>query len=290
MQSQPIRPGVRGRLRLSFEHLDAAGRTVLAVCEQQPPLKVVRAFPLNCGEALVHLHNVSGGVLSGDQLELIVEVGTGACAQLTSTGATRLYRSRIEAPAARQINDVSVGENALLEYLPDELIPFAGSRYRQETRIELAQGAGLFWWETVAPGREARGELFDYESLHLNLDIRAEGRPLALERVKLEPGRRPLASLVRLGPYRYFSSFYICQVGRDAAWWLELERQLAELAQQLTRPSETLWGVSTLPAHGLVVRALSVKGRDIASGLLAFWQAAKQQLYGREAVPPRKVK
>ena len=111
-QSRPSRPVVKGRLRLQFEHRferdGAAGRTVLAACAQRPPLKVVRSFPLEGGGALVHLHNLSGGVLGGDQLELDVEVGPGACAQLTSTGATRLYRSRSEAPTARQINNVSI--------------------------------------------------------------------------------------------------------------------------------------------------------------------------------------
>jgi hypothetical protein len=47
--------------------------------------------------------------------------------------------------------------------------------------------------------------------------------------------------------------------------------------------------VTTLPAHGLVVRALSVKGRAVAPGLLAFWRAAKLRLYGGAAVPPRKI-
>lgn len=286
---QQPRHNVAGRLRLSFERAHDAQQTVLTVCEQRPPLKVVRAFPLNDGGALVHLHNLSGGVLSGDQLELMVEVNPGAYAQLTSTGATRIYRSRAETPPALQTNEIRVREEALLEYLPDELIPFAGSRYRQQTRIELAQGAGLFWWETIAPGRAASGELFDYESLQINLDITTAGRPLALERIKLEPGKRLLASLARLGHYRYFTSFYICRVGWGAKQWLELETRLAELARQLTRPSETLWGVSTLSAHGLVVRALSVKGRDITSGLLNFWRAAKLKLYGQETVPPRKV-
>ncbi|MDT5122201.1 MAG: urease accessory protein [Acidobacteriota bacterium] len=280
---------VRGHLRLCFESDSSTNQTVLASCQQQPPLRVVRAFSLTDGGSLVHLHNLSGGVLGGDYLTLDVEVGCRASAQLTSTGATRLYQSRCEAPTAVQINEIKVGENALLEYLPDALIPFKGSRYRQETRIELAAGAGLFWWEMVAPGREARQEIFAYELLQLKLDIEAAGKSLAQERIKLEPARRPLSSLVRLGHYRYFSTFYICRVGLEAARWLALEKQLTELADELSRDSEILWGVSTLPAHGLVVRALSIRGRAITSGLMAFWQAAKLQLYGQQAIPPRKV-
>ena len=262
---------------------------MLAVCEQQPPLQVVRAFPLENGGSLVHLHNLSGGVLGGDSLKLTIEVGPQAAAQLTSTSATRIYRTRKDASTALQVNEIAVGESALLEFLPDPVIPFAGSRYRQETRIELAAGAGLFWWDTIAPGREARGELFDYELLQLKLDIAAEGKPLALERVSLEPRLRPLSSLVRLGPYRYFSSFYICRVSWETARWLAMEERLAELARRLTRPSEILWGVSALAANGLIVRGLSLNGRGLAPGLLAFWREAKRELYQQEALPPRKI-
>jgi urease accessory protein len=228
-------------------------------------------------------------VLAGDRLALSVEVSSGARAQITSTGATRIYRSKSDMPAALQQTEFSVAEDALLEFLPDALIPFAGSRYRQETRIELASGAGLFCWEIVAPGRDARGELFAYDSLQLKLDVSAAGVPIAQERIKLEPGRRPLSSPARLGHYHYFATFYICRMGFDIAWWLKLESELQELARRLTRPREIVWGVSTLPAHGLVVRALSVKGVAVAPGLFAFWHAARMRLYGQAAVPPRKV-
>jgi urease accessory protein len=190
---------------------------------------------------------------------------------------------------AVQTSDIQVGEGALLEYLPDALIPFAGSRYRQQSRIELAAGAGLFWWEMVAPGRAARGEFFEYEQLHLALHLSAQGKPLAIERMKLEPQCRRLSSLARLGPYHYFCSFYICRVGLEVALWSSLERELSIVAQGLSRPAEICWGVSTLVAHGLVIRALGCQGREIVSGLQTFWQAAKLALYGREAIPPRKV-
>jgi urease accessory protein len=88
----------RGKLRLHFTRDSEHQRTQLIVREQCPPLQVIRAFPLSSGGALVHIHNISGGVLGGDQLALDVEVGPGAHAQLTSTSATRLYRSRPETP------------------------------------------------------------------------------------------------------------------------------------------------------------------------------------------------
>ena len=177
----------------------------------------------------------------------------------------------------------------MLEYLPDPLIPFAGSRYHQHTHIDLAPDAGLFWWETIAPGREARREVFDYKQLQLEAQITSQGRPLAIECMKIEPQQRTPSSLTRLGPYLYFCSFYICKVGLEPDRWLQMEQQLSTLAQELSQPEEIHWGVSTLVAHGLVIRAVSRQGRGIATGLQAFWREAKFALYGQEAIPPRKI-
>jgi urease accessory protein len=253
------------------------------------PLRVIRAFPISQGGALVHLHNLSGGVLGGDGLSLTVNVGPAAYAQLTTTSATRLYRSLPQSLPASQAMNISVDEGGLLEYLPDPLIPFTGARYRQQTRIELAQDAGLFWWEMVAPGRVARDELFAYEMLHLDVDILAGSHPIFIERARLEPEQRKPNSPTRLGAYQYFCSFYICRVGLESAYWVRLEGELGQLAQDLSQPGEIMWAVSTLPAHGLHVRALSCRGEAISSGLYTFWNAARLSLYGQQALPPRKV-
>ena len=276
-------------MHLGFSLDGASGLTRMRVYDQRPPLKVIRAFPLPRGGALVHLHNISGGVLGGDSLALDVQVAPGASVQLTTTSATRLYRCSTQAATSMQTSSMQVQEDGLLEYLPDPLIPFAGARYRQQTRIELAPGAGLFWWETVAPGRTARGELFDYDLIDISLAISTQGRPLALEHTRLEPKKRQLSALARLGAYRYFTSFYICKIGIDPARWLDLESQLSNLAQQLSVAGEVCWGVSTLVAHGLVVRALSCRGAELPEGLLAFWRATRLALYGRESLPPRKI-
>ena len=264
-------------------------KTQVHITEQRPPLRVIRAFPLPGGGALVHLHNISGGVLGGDQLEIDIDVRDGAYAQLTSTSATRIYRSHPTSLPARQTTQIQVAENALLEYVPDPLIPFAGARYQQQTSIKLARGAGLIWWETVAPGRIARGELFDYDMLHIGCEISAEGRPIAIEQVKLEPHQQRFASLARLGPYHYFCSFFVCKVGLEPAYWLQLEKEFSAIAQQLSKPDEIRWGVSTLTAHGLIIRALSKQGTALPAGLLTFWRTATQALYNREAILPRKI-
>jgi urease accessory protein len=289
---QPVTaPATRlnGKLQLAFRRAEhsTADHTVLEVREQTPPLRVIRAFKTDGGAALVHMHNVSGGILGGDHLELDLRVGEGARAQLTTTSATRIYRRREHAAPAMQINHVRVEQGGVLEMLPDPLIPFAGSAYEQHTRIDLAHDAGLFWWEVIAPGREASGEVFAYDSLLLRTRITANSKPIVIENANLIPSAFPPASTVQFGVFRYLATFYVCRVGVPAAEWLRLESELTAL--DLNKPGDTLWGVSTLASDGLVIRALSRAGRSIAPGLLALWRAAKWALYREGVTPPRKI-
>jgi urease accessory protein len=285
----PPRAQVRARLHLEFAHDAASGRTRLYSSHQDPPLKAVRTFQAADGAALLHLHNVSGGLLGGDELSLKVNLGPGSVVQLTTTGATRIYRPRTEAAPATQTNQITVGENALLEYLPDPIIPYASARFSQRTSIHLAPGAGLFWWEILAPGREAHGEVFQYESIELRTDVSAHRRPICSERVRLAPRERDLSSVARLGTYRYWATFYICRVGIEPAAWRALEDRIRDAAIAVQLAGAARWGVSTLSSDGLVIRGMVQHGRDAYAALLAFWRVAKRELYNKEPVLPRKV-
>jgi urease accessory protein len=274
-------------LHLAFEST-GTGQTILRVREQQPPWRVVRGFPTPSGETLAHVHNLSGGILDSDSLSWKVDVEPRAQAQITSTGATRIYRSRSAFSRASQRVNVQIGAGAYLEYLPDQLIPFAGSRFDQSAVIEIEHGGSLIWCDRVAPGREASGEIFQYESLTSTFEIVAAGCPIAVERWSLSPLTEPLGSIARLGPFRHFASCYVCSAGRPAGYWRSFESQLQTVADQFSG-AEVLWGVTTLRAHGLVIRGVAVSGRSLACGLVEIWKAAKWILCGRVATLPRKV-
>jgi len=276
-------------LSLDFRRDEESSRTLLAASVQEPPLRVVRAFDMEDGAALAHLHNVSGGLLGGDRLSLNVKVGAGARAQVTTTGATRIYRRRNDDGATTQLNRIEVGENALLEYVPDSIIPFAGSRFSQDTTICLSAGAGLFWWEILAPGREAKGERFEYEFVEMKTNLWVGGRRAAAERIRIEPQFRDIRALGRLGDYAFWATLYICREGIDARVWMEMEETLRAKFSEFAKPGASLWGVSTLARGGLVVRGLTHHGRDMVAGLHSLWRAGKKLLYGCEPILPRKV-
>ena len=280
---------MNGRLSLRFERTQDCSCTIVRLLEQQPPWRVVRGFRTEAGASLVHLNNISGGILAGDRLDLQIQLSAGASAQVTTAGATRVYRGRPGLGAAVSSTAISLAENSLLEFLPDPLIPFADSWFEQRTSIHLAGGASLFWWEVIAPGRDAAGEVHKYRCLRLSSEIFAEGQPIAMERIQLDPALRPLESAARLGRYRYLVTFFICKVGHSSRYWRELEQELAGIVSRLTQPDEVRWAVSTLTRHGIIIRGMCREGRSAWPALHEFWRVAKHHLVGQAAVLPRKI-
>ncbi len=270
-------------MSLSFE------RERFLVTRQDPPWKVVRAFALARQGPLVHLHNVSGGVVAGDRLALDVNLQAGASAQITTTGATRLYRHRAGAAGSEQHSRFSVGDGALLEYLPDAVIPYAGSRHTQKTEIHLGAGSTLFWWEVLAPGRQAAGERFAFERLRVQAEIYAREKPVLLENYLIEPKQKDVSATARMFEYSHTASLCAIQEGRPPAFWRALEDRLNTIARERTRLGEAVWGASTLASSGVVVRGLSASGRSIHQSLVEFRRAARLAITGAEAALPRKL-
>ena len=227
--------------------------------------------------------------MGGDELNLHVRVGSAAEVQLTTTGATRIYRRSSESARTSQRSELVVSQGALLEYVPDPIIPYAGADFYQHTVIQLSADAGLFWWEILAPGREAKNEVFAFERVVMRTDVRAGDELVCIDRMNLEPDKKPIGSPGRMGPYRYCATFYICKVGVTADRWLNLEQDLRKIVPTLSRFEPTLWGISTLKMYGLAIRCLAMQGCDVVSGMFSLWDTAKFALYGRHAVRPRKT-
>ena len=265
------------------------GRERFQVDQQDPPWKVVRAFALPEGGKLVHVHNVSGGILAGDRLSLDIDVEEGARAQVTTTGATRVYRHRPGASESAQRITISIKDGAMLEYLPDPVIPYAASRHRQCTEISLGSGATLLWWEVLAPGRLAAGERFAFERLQIQTRVHAAQRPIFLEDYTLEPRRQDLRSAVRMLGYSHMASLCAAREGRPPEFWRRLVQRLNEIAASRTSPGRAVWGSSMLASDGLLVRGLTTSGSLIYETLVEFWREARVAIVGADCPLPRKI-
>jgi urease accessory protein len=159
------------------------------------------------GHLVQSIVNPTAGFFDGDRLEVSVEVKAGAKLVLSTPSASRVYRTR-SGQAARNDQSFTVGENAALEWIPEPFIPHAGACYVQHTRVSLHPAASLLFFDWIAPGRVAMGEVFAYERLRWEFDLWLGEDLVARERYDLCPSTDSLEALRVKFPAAHYLSVY----------------------------------------------------------------------------------
>lgn len=142
-----------GEARIVLKH---DGATRLADLYQAQPLRVL--FPqVARGDILqAAIACVSGGLVGGDRLDIAVTLEPKARAMVIGQAAEKVYRSI--GPDCIVETTLRVGNDAWLEYLPQETILFDAARLRRRTHVHLSPGAKFLGGGILVFGRAARGE------------------------------------------------------------------------------------------------------------------------------------
>lgn len=216
--------------------------------------------------------NPSGGLVGGDRLSVRATLGPDAHVLFSTPSANRVYRSLGE--TAVQTIELTVGSGAILEWIPDVTIPFAGSRFRQAVHVTLASGATVLLWDAIASGRVARGERWAFMSLENEIRIVTASGQSVLERYALAPSAHGVG---RAAAWDYVGSLYLIGDGVDAARWKQLDAQLATILD--ARPGTVLGGVSEPAVPGLAVKLVAKSAQDLNETLDELWQAIRSVLW-----------
>jgi urease accessory protein len=278
--ARPRRPN-EGSLHLVLRHVGQ--RTVLQECYFHVPLQVLRPLYLDdTGTAYVYLVSPCGGVVGGDVYSMTVVVESGACVCLTTPSATKLYATP-GLPARQQLG-ITLHAGAVLEYLPEQIIPFAQAAFQQHMTVRLGPGACILAMEIVAPGRLARGEAFAYRDYDSSVCIEAtSGQALLRERTRLRPGWQRLDGPGLFEGYNYLGTFYALVEGRSLA------PDLVEHVHTLLACRAGLLGSATMLAHGgIAVRVLGADHMTVSRALHEVWDVLRRALLGYPAVVWRK--
>ncbi len=171
----------RGNIGLRFKQ--SAGNTRLGDLYQEGCLKVrfPTTLPPSPLEAVVM--NVAGGLTDGDELAVTVNWDAGTRGIVTTQAAERIYRCR-KAPAHIRTR-LTVSNDAIACWLPQESILFDDSHLERETSIELTGNARLFSVESFVFGRTAMGEELEHGHLHDRLVVRHDGKLLFTDALEL---------------------------------------------------------------------------------------------------------
>jgi urease accessory protein len=175
------------------------------------------------GETLVvNVVNPTAGLFEGDEVSCKVRVESGARLLLTSPSATRAH-CMAGSGEARLTQHFSVEKNGWLEVWPELFIPQAGTRYSQKTRVDLDEGGGLLFFETLAPGRVASGEAFEFQYLDWETDIFYGGEKVVREKYKISPSS--LHAVTKQFPTGYYASVFLFhpRITADSGCWKAID-------------------------------------------------------------------
>jgi urease accessory protein len=272
--------GKKGVLRLGLAHDPATKKTIIREQYSQVPLYAQKPMYLEKSlPAMAYMYMISqgGGILQGDSYTLDISLAAGAIAHMTTQGASRIYR--MERGFATQQVDIAAGKDCYLEYMPDQIIPYAGSRFYQKTAIKAHTEATVVYSEVIAPGRVAMGESLQYDVCYLRVVATDEyGGSKFTDAAVLEPRKRDMKIRGVLG--------------RDvvgAVYVLAPARFAGELYEEVNQAVKGLGGCSVLPRDsGIAVRMLGASASQVRSGAYSVAAVARKVILGTQFSAMRK--
>ena len=251
--------GKSGIIQLVLENDHDKNKTVIKEQYSQAPLYTQRALyydTANPSMAYLFLISSSGGILQDDRYQVDVLLQNGAMANITTQGATRIYK--MDSGFAVQDMNITVGDGCYLELVPDQIIPYKNSRYCQRVNITVSDDATLVYSELVTPGRVAMGELFDYDICYLKTVAKDKSGKLKLiDTSVLRPKEQNLQAMGLLGDSTVFGTIYILTRS-------DLVEQIHDAANALIENTDMHVGCSILPQNcGIFMRILGNSTEDI---------------------------
>ena len=235
----------------------------------------------NDDQPFLLLINSGGGFVEGDVAELHATLDPDTRALITTTAASKFYKC-LEQKVSRELVTLRVGPGAMLEYFPDESIPFARSRVERRTRIEITSTSRLFATDMISAGRihHGSGESFAFDSLDSEFAVIVDGEPLVLDRLVAadEEEVGALRDLWDEAPHMATVVAY-CDDLPDGVE--------SEIEERLKISPLTSFGASRM-GKLVVCRILAVETWACHEAIQSCWSVLRPHVAGKMAKPIRK--
>lgn len=259
------------------------GVTQMGKTQSYGPLRVQRPFFPEGGQCLhLYLLHPPGGMVGGDQLSIELNAKCNSHLLMTTPSAGKFYRN-ISQLKQKQLVKMTVAENAVLEYFPQENIIFDGANAMLTTDIELTANGQFIGWEISCLGRNEGDHFFNKGSLQQALSISRDGIPVFIDRFNLEAPSRLQQSQAGLADATVMGSFIVTN---------EVVSKLGSetLAQWQATIQQTLRGgelAITQKPGVFIARAKGCKVEAIRHAFEALWVLIRPAIINRIACPPR---
>lgn len=136
--------------------------------------------------AWVCVTTLGGGLVSGDSIDLSVEVKPEATLLLTTQTSTKVFKGASSQKLSAKIAGTLV-------VLMDPVSCFTGASYSQHVDIELLEGGSVIWLESVTSGRPAFEPPFSFDAYHSKIRITRNSKPILIDSIAIDRAHGSIA-------------------------------------------------------------------------------------------------
>ena len=232
------------------------GRTILRDVYFTSPLKIITPFNTDYGLVRVMLLSSSSGIMSGDRYNINVDIGENCRSEITSQSYEKIHK--MEEGHAERVNIINVDSGAILNYMPQQTIPFKNSAFENTTTINLKdETSKLLYHEILSSGRVHYGETFGYTYFKNLTDIFVGGKRVYRDNTYFDPEMFNMEGFGMYEGYTHLSNIVIVNFNDSK----ELVKMIRDLLAQSNQ--DITYGVTTTGHDDVLVRIFGYEGNAL---------------------------
>jgi urease accessory protein len=273
-------PGKNGYLYMRFAK-DNNGKSILRDLYRRVPIIVQQALyfdkkirDLPC----VYILSSGGPNVDGDRYLQDIVLEEGSSAFISTGAATKIAEMKHNYSGLLQTFKLEA--NSYLEYIPEQIIPCANSRFISETKIIAEPTATIVYSEIFTAGRKYynNGELFKFDIISVcTQGERPDGTPLFREKFVIEPSFGHIQTVGNMSRYHTFANVIVMCPNS----YLEVIYQSTNAV--INKSLQLAVGISRLPNNaGVLFKCLGVNTDTVKKEVRYFCSRVRQIVKGAE--------
>ncbi|CAO1638993.1 unnamed protein product [Sympodiomycopsis kandeliae] len=238
----------------------------------------------DCAVAALYIVGYGGGLVSGDSVDLDIDVGEQCTMLLLTQGSTKVFKMRtstadaLTQPMTRQNIRCIIQPNSTLLLLPSAVTCYKSSKYTQIQRFDLKSSttSNLILLDWITPGREYsldKKEKWHFHSYYSRNEICINGKVIIRDVLLLEDDVNK-----RTHPYSIYANLFI--VGCKVQNLIErFKEEFRMIQQRLSRHVPGfIWSFSELSANQpvAVVRIAGMETEQVRDWLRERLEGVEQ--------------
>ncbi len=277
------------RLALTFSYSEHG--TQLARTQRTGPLSIQKAFyPEGRDCAHVYLLHPPAGIVSGDVLQVELNLPEQAHVLVTTPGANRFYRARhdqvIGNPEQKQITHVNLSAESYCEHFPLETIVYDGAEGVNQVIVKLDEHSVYLGWDISSLGLPSSDQPFVSGKFSQLNQVYCDDKLIFHDRIVVKPDNQLQTHVAGLADNNVFATFlaYAPKSVVNGQQQGQVIEQLREVIEQLNMQTQ----VSVTHIDQLVIiRYLGKQAEQCKQIFVRLWQVFRPIYLNKQGTIPR---